>query len=552
MDSTNKAIYDSYYWIIAAILLSIGFAFLYASFPPDLRFQHHDSLNYAFSAEIKGYRAVWPNHPLGHVIHITALKIARSLDYSGKAFPIFQYVNAVFGGWSVAIFFILLLKILMVRRSIALALAVLLGGSFAFWNYAGTGDIYTITVCFILLSWLVFLYQLSIKNSSNLLWTGLVLGVAILSHQLAAMFGIAAFAILLRERKRRSFWISMVSMGLGVILAILFGYYLLGAKATGSLSLTTIVQWMQGYMGDSRWGGYWGLKSVGYGLLNFIKVIVYNSWNFNPHIITNPDDLTFSDGLPRISAWVGAVGILLWLLLMATIPLAVKRLKNLASQNRSIFLGTLAQTFIGGLVTIWWLPTHLRFWLLNAIPLMFVLAIAAAAVFEKYSDRPYLKGSIQRAVPLILSLVIVTFNVTTALLERNKKDPRLMQELQLWIDHSNRDDLLITHSDEIIQPLRYWGNRIKARTLTSLIQFASHEFNTLDALHKMMTEFLEKDKSVFYDTFAIDQLPEPFLAQHRLTRQGLKSCFEAFKQSKIFELSNPQSERYSQIFRLQK
>ena len=55
---------------------------------------------------------MWGNHPLGHFLLNSAYGLARGLGYDGRALPLFQLINSLLSGVTVAVFFVLELKLL--------------------------------------------------------------------------------------------------------------------------------------------------------------------------------------------------------------------------------------------------------------------------------------------------------------------------------------------------------------------------------------------------------------------------------------------------------
>src|SRR5574342_374514 len=147
-----------------SFLLFISFSSLYLFFPPDLASQPWDSLQYGYSAEVDGIRSIQGNHPLGHLIFFTAFTIAKQLGYDGRALTVSQVTNGVLGGLLIALFFVVLVTIVKVRTQYALGFPLLLGMSYSFRFFAGTGDIYHFSMLFSLLTLTSLIYQVTLKN----------------------------------------------------------------------------------------------------------------------------------------------------------------------------------------------------------------------------------------------------------------------------------------------------------------------------------------------------------------------------------------------------
>src|SRR4029450_7867931 len=119
-------------------------------------YQHWDSLEYPHACEVRAAKSVWGNHPLGHVILCGAYRAAVSLGYQGRALPFMSVCNAVVGATTV-VTFVWLRGWLGIARARAMAWGLVMAGTYGFWLYAGTADIYGLSILAMLGAWIALL-----------------------------------------------------------------------------------------------------------------------------------------------------------------------------------------------------------------------------------------------------------------------------------------------------------------------------------------------------------------------------------------------------------
>ncbi len=92
-----------------------------------------DALSYVTSVELKPWRELFHPHHLAYgPLGMVALAAGKALGYGGGAALPMQIVNATAGALGVALFFAIVRRV--TRRTVlALAVAMLLGGAYAYW-----------------------------------------------------------------------------------------------------------------------------------------------------------------------------------------------------------------------------------------------------------------------------------------------------------------------------------------------------------------------------------------------------------------------------------
>ena len=238
------------------VLLFVALTGLYVASAPALVYQHWDSLEYPHACEARAAKSVWGNHPLGHVVLCGAFRAAVSLGYQGRALPFMRVCNAAIGATTV-VTFVWLLGWLGIQRVRAIAWGLVMAGTYGFWLYAGTADIYGLSILAMLGAWIALLAASFQPSARRFAVAGIAVGVAVVTHQFNGTLLLPAFLVLFlappagQPRPR----VTDVAL-LGAIAAVLVlaGYWIIGVLSTGSTSLTDLRPWIVGYGADPTYG----------------------------------------------------------------------------------------------------------------------------------------------------------------------------------------------------------------------------------------------------------------------------------------------------------
>jgi hypothetical protein len=218
-----------------------------------------DALSYVTSVERKPWTELFhPHHlaygPLGALV----LAVAQSVGYSGGAAVPLQLVNAAAGALGVALLFRTVRRVTS-RTDIALAVALLLASSYAFWYYAVEIEVYTLAALFLIVCLDLMLWpgQWTRQRAAML---GLAHGLATLFHQtnvlLAAAVLVLAVADWFVQRRAPGAWFARwlwyaVVYGLVVGLPYLYAIVIVSAFRT----LDEALAWLTEYARTGWWGG---------------------------------------------------------------------------------------------------------------------------------------------------------------------------------------------------------------------------------------------------------------------------------------------------------
>jgi hypothetical protein len=489
-----------------SLLLFISFASLYLFSPPSLALQPWDSLNYAYSTEVNGIRAIEGNHPLGHLVFDVIFLLVRQLGYAGRALKVFQIVNGILGGLIVAAFFAILVFIINIKPIYAFGFSVLLGASYSFWFFAGTGDIYHISTLSLLLVWASLAYGLTVKNIWLPIVSGMLTGFSILFHQLNVILipvGLA-FIVLTPDAGGSARMIkvkrSLAFVGSACVVATL-GYLWLGFIATSSFSLTHIVGWMRGYFGDPTYGRYLSTEYLSTAWNTVSQMVLFSPWN----------------KVEMISSWLSA-----FLLLVTPIGLLTNH--ALDENERVILKASAIECLITWPFVLWWEPQNPKFWLLTLCPCIILVSLSLKALETRIRNLTSTLGSqLGRAVsllPLILGMAVLAINL---FYNYNGQDsPTFQDAMNVWLTNSGPNDVLITAGDFVPQ-LLYWGGRPNTVYLYRVLQASQTSTDSFSDLRKEMDQALCAGHAVLITPAASEYVPDNQLSWVGLSRENLRA-----------------------------
>jgi hypothetical protein len=492
--------------ILACLLLFISFTSLYIFFSPSLATQPWDSLAYAYSAEENGIRAIWGNHPLGHFIFSTIYNAAEQIGYEGRALPVFKTVNGILGGMIVAVFYAVLTKIIGTKRSFSFGFSLLLGTSYAFWYFAGTAEIYHFSILFSLLAWAAFINEIAIKKRPVPILSGILAGLAILFHQLNTVLipvGLAfIFLTSRKENQAKNKATDQVAVFLGVsTVTAALGTLLLGFVATSSFSLPDVFDWMRGYFGDPTYGRY----------LNFD--VFKTAWLTMAQAVLFP---------PKSPAWYISSAALGFLAIMTA--LGIRFNKRLATRKRIILAATALHCFITWPLILWWEPWNPKFWLLTLIPWMILLALSFEAMETTLRQKSLALRDkfiyVVKIAPFAISILLLSINLPG--IASGVDDAGFTQAMNLWLDHSGPDDVLITAGD-LIPQLRYWGQRPNTIFLYRSLQASQDSSDSFYALDEQIKQALCTNHNVLITPTATDYIAYSELSLVGVSRKEVRS-----------------------------
>jgi hypothetical protein len=510
----TKIAHPKFRVIVSFFLFGI-FALLYIGLAPNLLHQPWDSLNYGYSTEVNGIKAIWGNHPLGHVLLSIVFFLSKQLGYAGRALPVFQLTNGIIGALIVALFFSILAFTLEFSTLRALGFAVILGASNGFWFFAGTGDIYILSMMFSLLAWMSLIYEITSKKMLFPRLSGIFTGLAVLSHQLNVMLiPVGVLIILLTPLgKNQTPKIKIVQMTIFVAtsaLVVVSGYFLIGYVATSSFSPLNIIDWAKGYFGDPSYGRY--LSPQYFSTARETATLAL---------------LALSENKAASSIRLGVLTIFVLLL-----PLGLAANRSIDAHKVSVLKAAFLECLIIWPLIFWWEPQNLKFWLLTLIPWVILLALSFEAVFVNIQAKlPKFKIRLQRVadfVPLLMGITMLGINARFGMLnqhdDKSRESVAFNKAMETWISHSNPGDVLITAGD-LIPNLLFWENRPNTVNLYRSLQ-ADNSSGDFHDLRTIIDQALCNHHAVLLTPKASEYITDEQLAVANVSREALRLFFK--------------------------
>jgi hypothetical protein len=177
------------------------------------------------------------NHLLYNTIGYVLYRIARGASPTVRALTILQLANVVFGSFAIAVLFQIAERVMRNRYAAALS-SMALGLSAVWWKLSTDADAYILAVLLILLC---------LKNllGPTPRWyiSGLALAGAMLIHELASLFFLAAIIVVFSSKLiRQKLWFACGMGGLAWSITLVV-YYACAATLHGMTDPLAVVRW---------------------------------------------------------------------------------------------------------------------------------------------------------------------------------------------------------------------------------------------------------------------------------------------------------------------
>ncbi len=354
--------------------MAVGFGVLLVYLATLTGVHTFDAYSYAAAVQTKPLLETFhPHHILYGPLGSAALHVARWLGYAGPALLPLQIVNAVAGALGVLLW-LLGLRRLSGRWTLALLGAGLLGTAFAWWRYAVEVEVYTLATLFLIAALLVLLRLLERPTwRAGWAWLGLLHAGAMLFHQTNVLWAavvlagwwLAAWpaATSWRERWRGLGLYALMAAALvgGIYALVMFGW-------SGFRSWAAVRGWLFEYAATGFWGGPLSAKTV---------TDMLHGWSE-----------TWSPG-------IGAGVIILSLLLL------LWRAQALWRRWQAPTLLALLWLLVYGVFFTWWEADNIEFWIASLPPLTLLLVLSLATL-----PRPQRRWAEWATAALVLTLLL--------------------------------------------------------------------------------------------------------------------------------------------------
>ena len=507
---------------------------MYIITSPALVHQHWDSLEYPHNCETRAPKTIWGNHPLGHVALCGAYRIASAAGYDGRALPFMSVANALVGATTV-VTFMWVLHGLGIRRLRAVAWSLVMAGTYGFWLYAGTADIYGLSLLTMLIAWIALLRAAGDPRATRYAAAGIAVGVAVVTHQfngpllLAAFIALYAFPATGRSRPRLQ-WVAL----LGAISAaiVVSGYFGIGVIATQSTAWDDLQRWFIDYGADPTYGRSFNLVGLAKAMWTAGDTLLRVTW-------TAPGMAVRMLILIPMIVVLGA-GIL------AT-PLATGRLRAAA-------ISALAQLAVGVPLIWWWAPDHVGKWWLLMLPAFVVVQATGVEVLEGWIERRRSTTDRRRIGPfdvpaLALAIACLVFTGAVTMRAMHRTDVAFDDALAKWGSHTRPDD--VTIESDVTAHLLFWTKRPNALFLYRTIQASQAAPDRFTVLRSIIDRALREGRGVFYVPGVANGFQEADLQLVGVTRDDIDRFFDGYgKEGPVFRYRPKEGLSEREVYRL--
>jgi hypothetical protein len=221
-----------------------------------------DALSYVTSVERKPWQEVFHPHHLAYgPLGVLAQAAGRALGYTGGAALPMQIVNALAGALGVALLYRVVRDITQ-RSDAALAAALLLGTSYAYWYYAVEIEVYTVAALLLIVC-LGVMARIAAEgphgpSARRRAWLGLAQAGAVLFHQTNVFLCVPILVLAISDLRAarggpalRAWGLYALTLGAGVALPYLW----VGFGVSHFATLGAFQDWLTEYARTGWWGG---------------------------------------------------------------------------------------------------------------------------------------------------------------------------------------------------------------------------------------------------------------------------------------------------------
>jgi hypothetical protein len=508
-------------------------AYIWAS--PSLARQHWDSLDYARACEEHGLGGMWANHPLGHVVQCGVVKVSRRLGYQGRALPVMKLFNGVTAAAAVATLFGLMTTVLGAGLLRSAGWAVVFGSTYGVWHYAGTADIYSLSMLLLIVGLSLTVWSFDRPSPGRSLPAGVVFGTATLSHQFGGvvlLVGTIGLLRLLRGHGWRRLVAGLAVFSIAAAITIVGGYGLLGIRATGSSSPADLLWWVVGHGHDPTYGRFFTLDGGSVALRSAATTLLRGAALWPIHV------LLF---VAVISGLALSVASAMWI-------------RRLPDRLKTIALSCGLQCIVGGLLVVWWQPhTFGKFWLLTLPAFVMWCELALAGLRQRViqSGRgPRGRWTWPLDVAPLLAGLLLFLSTSPVMLRERQPDESFERSLNAWVAHSGSGDVLI-ESGRFTPHLLFWGQRPGTVNLYRIIQASEHESDRFVKLREVIEQAWRQNRAVLFSPGLIQYYSDDRLAVLGVTRRQVLDFFDQYqREGPLFEYQESDGGDVRPVYRL--
>lgn len=438
--------------LLMPTLIFVAVFLLYVAFLTHGAHITRDPIDYASAAESTLYSSHSPFHliyqPVGRLFYL----LWGLFGYQGGAMLPMQVLNALAGALGVALFYVVLNKIVE-DRFIALATSLMLAFSYSYWRYSVEAMPYVPMVLILVLSFVLMLRIPRINSRREALFLGMANGLAVLFNVgCVLLLPSAGVAIWARRKGVRDFWQCFVLYTLGLFLVGAVPYMIFGVAVLGFRSPQDVL--IQYGLGQRYWLSPGGAQFsfIGLGSLFVGESFALRFLSSNPtaraRIVSSLPALPLAPpevskiSILQIIAILGVL-VLVALGLLACVLYVARFWKRIWHNQRLLLMICVSWLAPFAIFTVWVSPMKSHHWIANLIPIWTIVALVLKDAKDNMSHRLAAQIKLQGLTLVFLcSLFFVNF-FGSILPDHNPKANWNMELALLLSNHVGERDLIM-------------------------------------------------------------------------------------------------------------
>ena len=405
-----------------------------------------------------------------------------------RAFTVLATMNGLAAAGAVTIVFVLLAGVGRLSIGRAVAWSVVFAGSFGYWFYAGTADLYGISAAALLAAIAAMIALRERPTRARVALAGVLVAIAAFAHQFNGVL-LAAWALGVWIDRSPRLRLVPGALPAGLIAIVLTGasYAELAHAGAGSWTSGAMAHWLVGYGHDPSYGRFFGW----HGALLAGRSIAQTLIGQQP------------------TGWL--VGLQVVTVVVVVFLLVCGKRDRADGLRRAIVAAAIAACVVGVPLIIWWDPEMYGKWWLLVEPIAVLgLALSRPRAF---------------AAPATAAAIIVAFNAALAVPRISRADAVFDTSLARWTAETTAEDVLVENG-RLTPFLLFWANRPNTVNLYRILQLspATDRF-------ALLRQSFASARASGHHVFVVRDL-DPFYSDERLSVLGVtRAQVQAFLES---------------------